>query len=557
VTDSGGCFKVASTEITVYDALMVNAPANTIASSCETQANIDQQFDTWLAGFSTSGGVNPMTVKSPINPAAPSAEGGVTTVTWTVTDDCGSIITSTSSFTVNTCIRVSGTVRWYRDNTLQENVSMSITSATGSGLNGITDASGNYEVKAYTAGNAYDITPSKTLLTPVVGTGDLQSIHNIDVYDVQAIQAHVGGGTAFTSIYQRAAANVVLGSASAETNNRITGTDASALSQAINGLANQQARLVWRFVPSDYVLSLPPGAARSWGLAPEANSPSGSVSSYGKYPEKRTYSSLSSSLTGQDFTAIKVGDVVTGSTGNPLGDDADVRYAGSPLVWRVTDVELREGEIFEATFTADQMTDLVGWQFGLHFDPEYLEIEGLTTTDALKLDPEVNFGLYQSEIGDIRSLWAEAAKTSLPKGKKVFTLRFRALKGGLKLSDVLGLNDDVLSTFALSESLERVAVVLSYDGVYQVPQTPVLHQNTPNPFSKETRVRFELPVPSDIQLSIHDINGRLIKELNGFYKEGMHEVRFGRGELGDYAGVLYYTLRCGEFTETRKMVVIK
>jgi hypothetical protein len=87
-------------------------------------------------------------------------------------------------------------------------------------------------------------------------------------------------------------------------------------------------------------------------------------------------------------------------------------------------------------------------------------------------------------------------------------------------------------------------------------QSPVLYQNTPNPFDKETNVRFELPEASDIQLTIHDVNGRLINELNGYYSKGLHEVHFGRGEFGQYAGVLYYTLRSGDFIATRKMVII-
>ena len=201
------------------------------------------------------------------------------------------------------------------------------------------------------------------------------------------------------------------------------------------------------------------------------------------------------------------------------------------------------------------MQNLRGWQFGLQFDPEYLKVDTLTTTDALPLDPEVNFGLYQADMGEIRSLWADGITKSLNKGESVFTLRFTALQGGKNLSDVLKLEEGS-ATYALTDQRDQVAVMLSFDGQVRADQTPVLYQNTPNPFDKETSVRFELPEAADIQLTIHDVNGRLIKELNGYYSEGIHEVRFGRGEMGQYAGVLYYTLRSGDFVATRKMVVI-
>jgi hypothetical protein len=202
------------------------------------------------------------------------------------------------------------------------------------------------------------------------------------------------------------------------------------------------------------------------------------------------------------------------------------------------------------------MTDLLGWQFGLHFDPNYLELEDLVTTKALPMDPEVNFGLYQADQGDIRSLWSDAEKHSLKTDEPVFTLRFKALQSGVNLSEVLQLDEAVQQSYALSPNLDQVAVLLSFGGSRVFGKEPILYQNTPNPFDKETRVRFELPTDSDIQLSIHDVTGRLIQEVNGFYSQGLHEVRFNRGDLGKYSGILYYTLRCGDFTATRKMIII-
>jgi hypothetical protein len=254
---------------------------------------------------------------------------------------------------------------------------------------------------------------------------------------------------------------------------------------------------------------------------------------------------------------IQVGDVVNS---NPLsGGSPDARYAGLPLIWRVNDTQLAEGKTIDAEFRVGQMDNLRGWQFGLQFDPEYLKVDTVTTTNALPLDPEVNFGLYQADMGEIRSLWAGGITKSLPNGESVFTLRFTALQGGKNLSDVLKMEDDLSATYALTDQRDQVAVMLSFKGQDQPNhsnQSPVLYQNTPNPFDKETSVRFELPEASDIQLTIYDVNGRLINELNGYYSKGLHEVHFGRGEFGQYAGVLYYTLRSGDFIATRKMVII-
>jgi len=573
VTDDEGCTSSATVTITQPALLTItSSPSNATATgTCITSADVQTQFTAWNTAIAVSGGVDPETtiaysvtdlanntstvVYSGATATAPPNDGGFTTVTWTVTDSCGNTATASATFTVNNCMRVSGNILFYRDNSGLSGVA---TDMVGTGANDdVSSSSGAYSVYSTTSGN-FTVTPSKAFaISDPADTNRVTGI--INVHDVQAIQQHVGSGAQFSNIYQRVAANVVLGTTSSQTNNRLTSSDATSLSQAINGSATQRARLRWRFIPSDSSLigGAPAPLPRSWGLVPDTGNVAGNLApaQYGKFPIKRNYSPLNGPWTGQDFTAVLVGDVVPNpsSIGN---NGAEVRYAGTPLVWRVKDAHLKAGETIEAVFKAEQLTDIKGWQFGLHFDPEYLQVEDLTTTTALPLDTEVNFGLYQADQGDIRSLWADAEKQSLKAGEQVFTVRFKALQSGRTLSSVLGLDDEVLESYALSESLDRVAVLLAFDGVRPISETPVLHQNTPNPFDNETRVRFELPSDSDIQLTIHDVNGRVIKEFNGFYAQGLHEVRFGRGELGQYTGILYYTLRSGEFTATRKMVVI-
>ena len=56
-------------------------------NSCQTQSAIDAAFTSWLGSFSISGGCNPAFTISPVTPVAPDSCGGMTIVTWTVTDD--------------------------------------------------------------------------------------------------------------------------------------------------------------------------------------------------------------------------------------------------------------------------------------------------------------------------------------------------------------------------------------------------------------------------------------------------------------------------------------
>jgi hypothetical protein len=87
-----------------------------------------------------------------------------------------------------------------------------------------------------------------------------------------------------------------------------------------------------------------------------------------------------------------------------------------------------------------------------------------------------------------------------------------------------------------------------------------LHQNTPNPFSSEAAIRFELPEAGLAVFSVHDLHGRLLYERRGFYQEGVHEIRLDASAVarrGISPGVLSYTLRTGKHSATRRMTVLK
>ncbi|WP_462319117.1 family 16 glycosylhydrolase [Marinilabilia sp.] len=80
--------------------------------------------------------------------------------------------------------------------------------------------------------------------------------------------------------------------------------------------------------------------------------------------------------------------------------------------------------------------------------------------------------------------------------------------------------------------------------------------NTPNPADDYTLINYHLPMNSDVQLFIHDINGRLIQTLiNEKQNAGQHQVRWDVKDLP--AGVYIYTLQTEGNTITRKCIVEK
>ena len=108
-------------------------------------------------------------------------------------------------------------------------------------------------------------------------------------------------------------------------------------------------------------------------------------------------------------------------------------------------------------------------------------------------------------------------------------------------------------------TLERLLALM-------VPDKTVLRANYPNPFNPETWIPYHLANDTAVQISIYDIQGVLVRQLDiGHQKAGYYTDRTkaaywdGRNEIGESvaSGVYFYTLTTDDYTETRRMTIIK
>jgi len=88
-----------------------------------------------------------------------------------------------------------------------------------------------------------------------------------------------------------------------------------------------------------------------------------------------------------------------------------------------------------------------------------------------------------------------------------------------------------------------------------------LFQNSPNPFNATTTFRFTLPQESNVQISIYNISGNLIKTLvNSDFSAGNHSIVWNCSDNtgNTFSSDLYfYKITAGDFIETKKMLIIK
>jgi len=85
-----------------------------------------------------------------------------------------------------------------------------------------------------------------------------------------------------------------------------------------------------------------------------------------------------------------------------------------------------------------------------------------------------------------------------------------------------------------------------------------LYNNEPNPFASSTAIRFELPKPAFVTLSVSDVFGREVAQLaSSNFDAGIHSFNFVPSEFGLANGVYYYTLTTSGTALTQKMLFVK
>jgi hypothetical protein len=83
-----------------------------------------------------------------------------------------------------------------------------------------------------------------------------------------------------------------------------------------------------------------------------------------------------------------------------------------------------------------------------------------------------------------------------------------------------------------------------------------LAQNYPNPFNPSTTIKFSIPQSSNVTLKIFNTLGQEVKTLlNQNMESGVHTINYDASELN--SGIYFYRLDAGQFSEVRKMTLIK
>ena len=374
----------------------------------------------------------------------------------------------------------------------------------------MTENDGLYEFNIE-PGQDYTITPYN----------NLDHKNGVSTADLILASKHILGVERLASPYKMIAADV-------NNSGSVTTLDLIQMRKVILSIDKQfKNNTSWRFIDASYNF-------------PDANNPWTNA-----FPEVINLNDIEpEDLINGDFIAVKVGDLNASAA---VADFIEEREFVGDFTMSVQDQALTTGNEYSVSVNADDLTSIEGYQFTLNYSNEIEVIgidEGLAKAD--------NFGFIQDGI--ITTSWNQVAGSKAKNNEStLFTLNIKA-NADIQLSEVLSIGSQFTVAEAYNNQGQLLDTKIDFKGSSNVASFK-LYQNEPNPFQAQTNISFLMPEAGKVTLSIHDVRGKMLQVIEGQYPAGKNMVQVNGQELP--TGVLYYTLSSGEFTATKKMIVLQ
>ena len=274
-----------------------------------------------------------------------------------------------------------------------------------------------------------------------------------------------------------------------------------------------------------------------------------------------------------------VEDLVTTGLSNPRGIALDL--INSKMYWTDFGTEKIQRANLDGSNVEDLVTTGLSFPFGIA-----LEVSDIT------LPVELSIFTAESHIDGVLLRWRTESETNnlgfhiyrsqQKAGEYVrITLALIGGQGNTNTARDYSFVDETAQQGAtywyliedvdLSGIRERSDPIELVWGRYGVPLSVIptqfrLWQNYPNPFNPETWIPYQLATPATLVIKIYDAQGNLVRILDlgqqesGFYHSRERAAYWnGRNDAGEQgsSGIYYYHFQAGDYSATRKMLILK
>ena len=375
----------------------------------------------------------------------------------------------------------------------------------------LSDEFGNYTLAGFPSG-LYSLCASKE-------ADDL----GVTVNDVVLIRRHIVLLEPFASPYQLIAADV-------NQNDRVSVTDIIKIRRYLAELDDLPSGN-WAFVDSSFDLTFD-----NWTEAPSC----------------RDVELANEDIGDLNFVGVRMGDVDM----SYCCEDRGLACLDDSVTVTLRTVNCAPGEIVNVPVTVDGFTNIAGLE--LHIDYPVEAVTYLGINSEILTDPTTNGG-----EGSVHLVWEDIENLlTLDDGTELLQVQLQVNDAAPDTIPVT-----FTRTYVCDEQGENFAVG-TYDGSIitgptdvnddtpALPTAYLLEQNYPNPFNATTSIELQLPRESHVNLIIYDIQGREVETLcTGDLAAGIHHIRWDAS--GYPSGIYIYRLQADNYTQTKKMILLK
>ncbi len=243
------------------------------------------------------------------------------------------------------------------------------------------------------------------------------------------------------------------------------------------------------------------------------------------------------------FLGLKIGDVNNSVKLSEIGNIQPRSIVGLDI----DNVKYNTGELVKVPVYANGLDNIAGMQIGIKYNNTDLEV---ARVEAGKMSIAENN--YAVKDGVLYMSWNSTKGNTYNDDEILFTIYFTAKKAG-QLINQLGVAD-VISPEAYSDDLDVYGIELNYrnadNGGFE------LLQNTPNPFSNETVISFEIPESGVVTTTVYDVTGKVIVQKSSNFEKGKNSVKMSKDDLNNVSGVFYYKVEFNGDVAIKKMILL-
>jgi len=238
---------------------------------------------------------------------------------------------------------------------------------------------------------------------------------------------------------------------------------------------------------------------------------------------------------------------------SPVGTFAKLKATSADVSLQISQTKDEQVSIFlDGKFDVN----VSGVQLELRWDKDKLELSNISQTARTK-----KLGLYHNngKDGELKVGMVDIkGKEHISAGEgALLKVNIKSKSDSLDLSS-LEINEAIL----FDENGRKLAVkIVNKVGNLNLPKKFSLSQNYPNPFNPQTVIKYALPHGCEVKITIYNVLGQKVRTLVDEYQNaGYKRVEWdSKNDGGEEiaSGVYFYRIKAGEFTQSKKMVILK